>query len=320
MVHLENIIKMMLMLKKNQIVKCKEIADKLGVKERQVRKYREVLSEFVVIESIPGRYGGYLLKHDAMFPIKDILKEDEIELIKEFINEIDYNLLENNMELKRAIEKINYTIENNEENNSSSIIPYSRIKPRDEKYKKVKADVQVACINSNELIIEYRDNKGKISDRRIQPYKIIMYKGDYYLYAFCLQKFALRNFKLTRINRCIVTSRKFIKDKLIEEKIQEEAKNSIGIFGGPEYDLELLIRNPMANTVKERIWVDNQIIDEESYLDGIVFKAKMKGEPEILSWILSMGESVTIVKPEELKLKMKQKLEKMIENLYIEQH
>lgn len=316
MVHLENIIKMMLMLKKNQIIKCKEIADRLGVKERQVRKYREVLSKFVLIESIPGRYGGYLLKNDAEFPIKDILKEDEIELIKEFINEIDYNLLENNIELKRAIEKINYTIENNEENNCGSIIPYSRIKPRDEKYKKIKADVQMACLNSNELIIEYGNNKGDISDRRIQPYKIIMYKGDYYLYAFCLQKCAIRNFKIARINRCIVTSKKFIKDKFIEEKIQEDAKNSIGIFGGEEYDLELKIRNPMANTVKERIWVENQIIDEESYPEGIVFKAKMKGGPEILSWILSMGDSVTIVKPEELKVKIREKLEKMIGNLY----
>lgn len=309
----ENVIRMLFMLKKNKIVKCKDIAEELEVKERQVRCYKDILSQFVDIESIPGRHGGYLLKHDAMFPIKDILKEDEIELIKEFINEIDYNLLENNMELKRAIEKINYTIENNEENNSSSIIPYSRIKPRDEKYKKIKADVQVACINSNELIIEYRDNKGKISDRRIQPYKIIMYKGDYYLYAFCLQKFALRNFKLTRINRCIVTSRKFIKDKLIEEKIQEEAKNSIGIFGGKEYDLELLIRNPMANTIKERIWVENQIVDEESYPSGIVFKAKMKGGPEIISWILSMGEYVTIIKPIELKKEIKDKLVRMMD-------
>lgn len=310
---LGNVIKMMFMLKKNQIIKCKDIANKLGVNERQVRKYREILEEYVVIESIPGRYGGYLLKSDAMFPIKEILKEDEVELIKEFINELDYSLLENNIKLKQAIEKINYTIENNEENNNGSIIPYSRIKPRDEKFKKIKADTYMACLNSNEIIIEYGDNKGNISDRRIQPYKIIIYKGDYYLYAFCLSKQAVRNFKLTRIKRCIITSKKFIKDKYIEEKIQEEAKNSIGIFGGKEYDLELLIRNPMANTIKERIWVENQIVDEESYPSGIVFKAKMKGGPEIISWILSMGEYVTIIKPIELKKEIKDKLVRMMD-------
>lgn len=311
----ENVIRMLFMLKKNKIVKCKDIAEELEVKERQVRSYKDILSQFVPIESIPGRYGGYILRDDAMFPVKELLKEDEIELIKDFINGIDSNLIDSNTELKRAIDKINYTIENNEENCASSIIPYSRVKPLDDNQRKIKEDIHRSCIESNELIIEYGDNKGTVDDRRIQPYKLITYKGEYYLYAFCLKRNAIRNFKLKRIRKCIVTNKKFAKSIDIDKYLLNERNNSIGIFGGEEYDLELLIRNPMANTVKERIWVENQIIDEESYPEGIVFKAKMKGGPEILSWILSMGENVTIVKPEELKVKIRVKLERMIKNL-----
>lgn len=311
----ENVIAMLFMLRKNKVVQCKDIAEKLEVKERQVRNYKDILSKFVYIESIPGRYGGYILREDIMLPIKEILKKDEIELIKDFINGLDSNLLDSNTELKRAIDKINYTIENNEENCASSIIPYSRVKPLDDNQRKIKEDIQRSCIECNELIIEYGDNKGEVYDRRIQPYKLINYKGEYYLYAFCLKRNAIRNFKLKRIKKCIVTNKKFSKSIDLDKHLLDERKNSIGIFGGEEYDLELLIRNPLANTIKERIWVENQVIDEDSYSEGIVFKAKMKGGPEIISWILSMGDSVTIVKPEKLKLKVKEKLEKMMENL-----
>lgn len=311
----ENVIKMLFMLKKNEVIKCKDIAEELEVKERQVRCYKDILSDFVEIESIPGRYGGYILRDDAMFPIKEILREDEMELVKDFINGLDSNLMDGNTELKKAIDKINYTIKSNEENCASSIIPYSRVKPLDDNQRKIKEDIHKSCIKSNEVIIEYGDNKGTVDERRIQPYKLITYKGEYYLYAFCLKRNAIRNFKLKRIKKCIVTNKKFVKSIDMDKHLANERKNSIGIFGGEEYDLELLIRNPMANTVKERIWVDNQVIDEESYPEGIVFKAKMKGGPEILSWILSMGESVTVVKPEVLKTKIREKLEKMIKNL-----
>ena len=311
----ENVIKMLFMLKKNEVIKCKDIAEELEVKERQVRCYKDILSDFVEIESIPGRYGGYILRDDAMFPIKEILREDEMELVKDFINGLDSNLMDGNTELKKAIDKINYTIKSNEENCASSIIPYSRVKPLDDNQRKIKEDIHKSCIESNEVIIEYGDNKGTVDERRIQPYKLITYKGEYYLYAFCLKRNAIRNFKLKRIKKCIVTNKKFVKSIDMDKHLANERKNSIGIFGGEEYDLELLIRNPMANTVKERIWVDNQVIDEESYPEGIVFKAKMKGGQEILSWILSMGESVTVVKPEVLKTKIREKLEKMIKNL-----
>lgn len=38
----------------------------------------------------------------------------------------------------------------------------------------------------------------------------------------------------------------------------------------------------------------------------------MKGEPEIISWILSMGTSVEIIEPNELREKIKKILEEMI--------
>ena len=124
----------------------------------------------------------------------------------------------------------------------------------------------------------------------------------------------IRFFKIRRIINCRLTDKKFKKDIDVKKVISDYRKNSIGIFGGEEYDLELEIKYPMANTIKERLWVDNQEVDETKYKDRIIFKAKMKGGPEIISWILSMGDCVKIITPLKLKEEIHKKLENMIKN------
>ena len=101
----------------------------------------------------------------------------------------------------------------------------------------------------------------------------------------------------------------------IKKLINEHRENSIGIFAGKSYNMILEIKYPMANTIKERIWVENQIIDDTAYEDKIIFKAEMKGGPELESWILSMGECVKILEPQELREKIHEKLENMIKNI-----
>lgn len=72
----------------------------------------------------------------------------------------------------------------------------------------------------------------------------------------------------------------------------------------------------MANTISERIWVDNQVITELEN-GSILFEATMKGGPEIISWILSMQSYVEVRDPQSLKVKLKEELEKMIKNLKV---
>ena len=313
--HLENCLKMIYLLRTNNRIKKKELAERLEVSERQIKRYKEALDPYFDIEEKAGIYGGYkLIDDDGYFPIKNLLTEHEIYLIKDFIQSIDSNFLEGNEELANAISKINFTFGNDSNLLSNSIIPYSRVKPM-----KKEDENKVLCISKSileeiEIIINYKgNNDNSPKERRIQPYKLITYKGEKYLVAFCLLKNDIRFFKLSRIIDFKCTTIKFEKKIDINKILKEQRKNSIGIFGGKEYKLKLKIAPPMANTIAERIWVDNQKI---TYLDDgkIIFQATMKGGPEISSWILSMGESVQIIEPLELKEKIKDILRKMINN------
>lgn len=311
---LDNAFRMLFMLKENKIMKAKDIADKLEVNEKQVRRYKEILDPYFNIESIPGKNGGYKISENSYFPFREILSKEEIDKLKEFINGLDSNYLCNNPELMKIIGKINFTLfDDSDEQGLDVIIPYSRVnKAYDEK---IFNEIYLSILDSTEALIKYKDNNGKISERRIQPYKFFTYKGEKYLIAFCLLRNQIRYFKLRRIIEFIKTSFKFEKKIDVDKIIDEHRENSIGIFAGKIYNIILEIKYPMANTIKERIWVENQIVDDTSYDDRIIFKALMKGGPELDSWILSMGDCVKIIEPAELKEKIHEKLEKMIKNI-----
>lgn len=312
---LNNVFRMMFILRRGKKVKIKELAEELEVNERQIRRYKGTLDEFFDIESIPGPDGGYIFK-EQYFPFKELLTEHETNSLKIAIGSLEENFIEKGSDLEKAISKINFSILNKEEELllNEHIIPYSYPKNIDGNISTMHDDIYECIFQGYELYIKYCDNNGVVSERTVQPHKYLRYKGEYYLVATCLIKNQIRYFKLTRIKEYRVTNVKFSKAKNIDEILEHERKNSLGIFGGKEYNLELLIRNPMANTIKERVWVDNQEIIEHQGGD-ITFKAKMKGGPEVTSWILSMGDTVTVIAPEELKEEVKEKLKKMIENI-----
>ncbi len=308
-----NALEMVFLLKCNGKMKIKDLSEKLEVSERQIRRYKEDLEGIFNIESIAGPDGGYALMDDY-FPFKEILTENEISELNLALNSIDDNLFKNNSSLKKAIDKINFSIVKKDEEQmfNEQIIPYSRPKNSlGNEIIKMHDEIYAAIISCYEIEIKYLDNKGSITERRIRPHKYLRYKGEYYLVATCLLKNEIRYFKLVRIKNYFITKDKFEKNLEIEEILRKDRENSFGIFHGNTYALELEIKPPMANTISERIWVENQHIEflEEG---KILFRATMAGGPELIAWILSMGETVKIIAPECLREEVKGNLEKML--------
>lgn len=315
MSELRNLLKMVFILKRRGKIKAKDIAEDLETSERQVRRYKEILDEFFEIKSVAGPDGGYKLVQQS-FPFKEMLTTDEIMSLKIAIKALDSFNIEGNDKILKAVDKINFSILNSENDilRSEQIIPYSIPKKLTEDIVDMYEDIYKSILDKEQVHIKYKDNNGIISEREVQPLKYLRYKGEYYLVANCLLKNEIRYFKLARIQRYKLTNKKFEFEKGVEEILKIGQTNKFGIFGGEEYNLKLEIKPPMANTISERIWVDNQVI-EELEDRSIIFKAKMKGGPELISWILSMGDSVRILGPEKLKNQIKDKLKRMIDKL-----
>lgn len=60
---LGNILKMIFILKMQKKIKIKDLADELGVSERQIRRYKSEMDKYFNIKSTTGSDGGYSLNY-----------------------------------------------------------------------------------------------------------------------------------------------------------------------------------------------------------------------------------------------------------------
>ncbi|PRR82651.1 helix-turn-helix transcriptional regulator [Clostridium vincentii] len=309
---LPKILRMISILSSKRKVKVKYLSQELGVTERQVGRYKTELDEYFDIRSITGPDGGYELKGN-FFSYKGRLTPSEVDKIQMIIASLSY---ENSEELSQIIDKLNFGISSKNEETlfSEEIIPYSKPNTSIQHINKIHDDIYKAIRENKEVIVTYLDNQSVISERRVQPYKYLKYKGEHYLVAFCLLRNEIRFFKLVRIKEYIITGINFVRKFDIDNYLDKCKKSSIGIYAGELIKIELEIAPPMANTIKERVWVEDQEIVQMD--KGIIlFRATISESPELLSWIMSLGESVTILSPENIKEKVKKKIERMLEKL-----
>ena len=72
-----------------------------------------------------------------------------------------------------------------------------------------------SSLNENRLLcFKYSDRNGKKSDRRVEPYQLVLKESNWYLLAYCTSKCEYRIFKLSRISQIeildeVFTSREF---------------------------------------------------------------------------------------------------------------
>lgn len=313
MSNLRNTLQMLFLLKEGRKIKVKEIAERLEVSEKQVKRYKEILQDFFDIESTTGCDGGYMMR-ECYFPFHQIFKPEELQLLKHAVSGLEFGC---GKDVSKIIDKLDNNIIKGDKENISyeELWNYSQVKDIDEKFIKTLNDITLATLQSQVVNIDYRGNKGEITNRDIEPYKCITYKQEQYLIANCLLRNEIRCFKIRRIRDYRVSIKKFNKTIDISEYIRKQKSTAFGIYTGcEECDLVLEIKNPIANTIKERTWIENQGIEENK--DGsIIFRATVFKGAELTSWILGMREYVKILEPESLKNEIKEELKKMLDSI-----
>lgn len=296
---LNNSIKMAILLQSRGKMKGYELAQELGVTERQILKYKNALEEAgIMIDSKQGIYGGYTLLGSNLLGVKIDNKEISIlEMIKE---QLIYNNDMNKDEFINIVDKLKVIV--NSKNDSRDYMDYFTIQPKSnfdiEKQKKLYNDIIYAYITKRKIKINYYSLTSGENIRIVHPYGMFNYKGDIYMVAYCENRKTFLDFKICRISTYDVLEEKYkINDCFNWENYN---KNCMGIYKDGEFQVVLKVKHPFSTIIKEKIWIANQeIIENED--KSIIFKATMKGYSEIKSWILSMGSNVEVIEPKKLR-------------------
>lgn len=156
--------------------------------------------------------------------------------------------------------------------------------------------------------ITYIDNQFNETSRNIYPYKIISYQHFLYLACYCEKREQHRIFKLTRIKTLHIMYETYDSTKL--SGIDDFINNRDGIFKGKPANIELIVKPPFSAMLTELKKFDIQSHTFINHTD-IRFSATTELTPEIVNWVLSMGDSVLVVKPQALKEQLLEKVEKI---------
>jgi proteasome accessory factor C len=167
--------------------------------------------------------------------------------------------------------------------------------------------VTTALLQEKRLRIVYhgrsRDEK---SEREISPQRLIYYRGNWYLDAFCHGKNNIRSFAVERISNAKISANnaKIIATK----KLQDELNSTYGIFSGAAKNIAILAFSEMrARWIEEEKWHSKQ--EGEWRKDGRYELRVPYSDPrELILDICKYGADVEVLGPQELRDEVAERL------------
>lgn len=308
-----NMLKMLMLLRVRDKMKIEQLSDKLEVKPRQVRKYKDELEQVGVhIGSERGRYGGYFIERDNNI-LNLGIDEQEYSILKNAETILKQNNFMFSDEYQLVLDKINSNLKQQETSKNISELVLQSSPNINQKEEKDKYEMmQEAIVSEQKLEMDYFSLSSGLNKRILRPYAIYIYQGFWYVMGHCELRDEIRQFKLTRIKEFKILDESFEKPK--DFSLSNYLENTVGIiYDQEQFNVKLEIDFPMSIKVSERVWVDNQKISFRED-NSIIFEAEMTGLDDLVNWVLSMGSAVKVIEPEKLKERVNEEAAKILEN------
>lgn len=145
----------------------------------------------------------------------------------------------------------------------------------------------------------YSRSRNAVGERVVSPQRLISYRSNWYLQAWCHERRALRSFALDSIRQARMLVEPAI--EVAEETLDSSLGVGYGIFAGPATEKAILRFSPeAARWVGRELWHPDQ---RQSVLpDGaLLLEVPYSKDREILMDILRHGPDVEVLAPDSLR-------------------
>ncbi|MCT1904688.1 helix-turn-helix transcriptional regulator [Oceanobacillus sojae] len=295
---IERLISIVMILLQKKSVSASEFSKLFHVSKRTIQRDMETLSYArIPVYATYGAEGGYALMEDYKFD-KRLLNNSDIENILIALGGFDQ--LITNQEIQTTIQKIKGMT-------SADISPKYDLSFYDwAGRRQIKEDISFIrqAIENNWLLkFEYVDQRGNITYRSVEPYKLHLSEMHWYLIGFSLEREDYRTFKLTRIIH--IQKDGFFTpktDKIFEEEKQYNKQQDL-------ISVQVLIDVAVRDQFIER-YGKNAVTEKtpRSYFATI----ELPENPFSYQFLAGFGDKVKIIKPESFIAKYKFFLEEAL--------
>jgi predicted DNA-binding transcriptional regulator YafY len=166
-----------------------------------------------------------------------------------------------------------------------------------------------ALMTRRRLKIDYFTRyKNERSEREVSPQRLVHYRGNWYLDAYCHKSEGVRMFSLDSIENAVLLEEKAKEVSL--KQVDQETAGGYGIYRGTKLTWATLVFSAeAARWVRSEVWHDQQ--KGRELPDGrYELKIPYSEAPELVMDILRHGENVEVVEPAELRKRVAERLGK----------
>ena len=164
--------------------------------------------------------------------------------------------------------------------------------------------LQSAIFKSKIVAFHYYSGKGEVIKRVVEPLKLVFKSTDWYLYGYCSTRNDFRFFKLTRIRNLEITNDEYVRS-IPEQIFVEEEK-----FEMETVKVTLLFDKSMSFRVYDKF--DDEVTENQ---DGsLLVETVMPNNELLISLILSWGDKVEVISPQNIRNKVSERAKKIYEN------
>lgn len=161
-------------------------------------------------------------------------------------------------------------------------------------------------------ITYYARGTDKTTEREISPQRLIFYRDNWYLDAYCHLRKDLRSFALDGIRKVVISNTKA--DEISDKQLQEHFAESYGIFSGKANQrAKLKFTAEKARWVSGETWHGQQVSSFDK--DGnYLLEFDYNQDPELIMDILKYGSGVEVLAPPSLRKRVKEELSSALRN------
>jgi len=167
--------------------------------------------------------------------------------------------------------------------------------------------LSTALLSRRRLRIRHlRRQDGEQLDREVSPQRLVHYRDNWYLDAWCHKRQALRTFGVDAIEGVAVLEK--AAKEVAEDTLERHFTSGYGIFAGADtQEAVLLFDADRARWVSHEIWHPQQ--DGRMQLDGTyLLKFPYSQEPELVMDVLRYGAGVEVLAPPGLRASVAKEL------------
>ena len=283
---------------------CAELAARLEVTERTVRRDLDRLRDLgYPVDSLSGRYGGYRLAAGTHVP--PLILDDEeavsVAIGLRYAAEAAISGIEETS--LRALTKIESLLPHRLRRRvsalHSSVTSMRRGVDDDIIHPESLSVFAAACRDHEHVRFDYRRSDGESSRRIVEPYHLVTAGRRWYLVAWDGQRDDWRTFRLDRIQEPRSVSSHFTPREIPGGDAAGFVAASLG-FGDRHHEAKLVIHAPFTEVEGVLRWADHTLMEADAERCVVQIRSEDLGRLAMTVAEIALNAPVTVIEPADL--------------------